>query len=201
MRGEPATARPLLDELKRTADAELEARRARAVADAAAIRAQAEAEAHRRVEAARALADVEATRLLAVERADAARRARAAILPARADALDRVFAHAAACIERRAAHPDARAAVTTLVRDAISYLPDGDVVIRCGSAATLAARDAATGLTRPVRIVDDPTVPLGAIVGSDDGRVLVDATFARRLARTRAALAAAIARRITEQSP
>src|SRR5581483_8212565 len=100
----------------------------------------------------------------------------------------------------RAGHPALPRAVESLVTDALAYLPPGKVRVRCAPALADAASAAlrAAG-PRAGQVVADPTVPLGALVESDDGRVTVNATFARYLDRDRATLAADLSAALNEE--
>lgn len=200
--GAGPAARPLLDELRRKAASEAEARRMRAEAEAARIRDEARAAVAARLAEARRVREREAAEAMAVAVADARRRAMELLLPARAAALDRLFALA----ERRMAllvdHPGFPDALTAQLRDALAYLPDEKVRVRCAPALVAAVRRALETAGRPeVDVRADATVPPGAVVESEDGVVTVDATFARRLVRDRAALAAAIAADLAGAAP
>jgi vacuolar-type H+-ATPase subunit E/Vma4 len=137
---------------------------------------------------------------LARARGLAEQEARTRTLPARAAALDRIFARARERIEARAGHPELAGVIESLVTDALAYLPPGGVSVRCAPAIAQAAAAALRAAGRDDgRVVADPTVPLGVLVESDDGRVTVDATFARRLDRERATLAAGLATALEEE--
>lgn len=191
------TARPLLDELRHSAAREIAALRQRATEQAEAIVASARDATERRTQEARQASMQVASERVAAARADAARRVSELVLPARAAALDRIFEAAAVRVESRLDHPRLAEALEPLVSDALRYLPDGPVRVRCqarltallGEMPALRDRDDAS-------VVVDASAPLGFIAESGDGRMSVDATFARRLARARTELSTDVVRRL-----
>lgn len=192
--GGAANARPLLDALHLKAEAETQARRATALAEAARITADADAHLARHVAAAVAERTLALAALEEAARADCMQRVTRDTLTARAEALDRVFAAAAARIEARQTHAGLEAALETMIADALSYLPDGPAQLRCSPGAAAVVRSALARFGRDGLVVrEDDTVPLGVLAESEDGSIVVDATFARRLARERPRLAITVA--------
>jgi vacuolar-type H+-ATPase subunit E/Vma4 len=187
-------ARPLLDALHLKAEAETQARRTMAAAEAARIATDADAHLARHVAAAMAERTTALAALEEAARADCMQRVTRDTLTARAEALDRVFAAAAAQIEARRTHAGLEAALETMISDALSYLPDGPAQLRCTPGAAAAVRCAVARLGRDGLVVrEDDTVALGVLAESEGGSIVVDATFARRLARERPRLAITVA--------
>lgn len=194
------TARPLLDELHRKAEQERDAVRARANAEADAIRQAARAEADGRAAGERQREERAATEAAAVSRADAQRRANEKLLPVRAAALARVFQRASKLIEERARHPHCADAVGSLLGDALAYLSGDALRVRCAPPFVgMVERALSNAGCSGAVVAGDAGVPFGAIVETQDGTVSVDATFAGRLVRERAELAAEIAAKLVER--
>ncbi len=193
-----APASPLLDQLRRNALAEAAAHVEAAHVEGERVRAAAALEAavhHAEVVAARE-SDVAVAFALAT--AEAAQQVRFNTLTARAEALDRIFAAAAAQLPAFADHPDLGAVVGRSIVQALRCVPAKGAVVRCNRAVADAVAPLLDALgVLPELVVVDDTVPLGVRVASADGGVLVDATFARRLERDRAALAIAVAQQLT----
>ena len=198
----PAHAGPLLEQIRGDATAAAAARVAAARADAERLSAEATARVeHRRVAA---VADRERSHVAALEatRAETAQRVSRETLSSRAAALDRVFAAALLQMQSLAAHPGLGAVLGRALADAVTYLPDGPVTVRCARDVAVAVRAAVAGLGRgAITVREDDDVPIGAIVESSDGAIAVDATFLRRLARERPRLAITIARQMEATSP
>lgn len=188
------TARPLLDALRTRAADEAAASRAAAAAEVERIHAAAQATAERGAAAAMARANADVARERSLTEAAAAQRSRERTLPARAAAIERIFARARDRIEARATRPDFPQALDALVRDALTYLPDEGVRVRCRPDIAVHVSRAVRAAGRPdATVIGDPSVPLGVVAESRDGRVSVDATFVRRLERDRATFAARLA--------
>jgi len=196
------TARPLLDELRRNARREVEADNVRARDAAAAVHTAAVTASTERAVAARSAFARDTDQQASVARADAERRMNTLLLPARAAALDRVFARALDCIAARASHPGMPAVLRRLTLDALEYLPDGAARVRVAPACADVVREALISAGRPMTSVsEDPTVSLGLVIESDDGAITVNATLVRRLIRDRRALATEVARQLLEPLP
>jgi vacuolar-type H+-ATPase subunit E/Vma4 len=189
----PSHAAPLLAELSARAMAEAEAARATARAEADRIVRDARAQATREADRARAALDAELARENAQRAADANRHAQARLLPERAAAAERVMR---AALERIEAW-DATAvggALDVLVGRAVAYLPDGGLRARCRASLVAVVTRALSHAGRAgVDVMPDDTVPVGAILETTDGTVVVDATFAGLLARDRRAIIAGLA--------
>lgn len=167
------TAAPLLETLRSNAAAAATQLVTAARAEAEALRSAA----RERAERARAVAigahERDAAIALSRTRAEAAARVGRDTLGARAAVLERVFAQAERRSGEVAKHPQAHGLLAATLDDAVSYLPEG-----------------------PVKVVE--FAPFGLTIESADGSMMVDGTFPRRLARERARLAAALARRLLE---
>jgi vacuolar-type H+-ATPase subunit E/Vma4 len=183
--------------LQRNADAEAEVRRTAAASEAARIRSDADARLDRHVAAATAEKLSALSTLEEATRAAALQRVARDTMTARAEALDRVFAAAAARIETRRTHAGLAAALAVMIPDALSYLPDGPAQLRCSAAAAAAVRGAIAGLARDgLAVAEDDTVPLGVMAETADRSIIVDATFVRRLTRERPRLAIEVANQL-----
>jgi vacuolar-type H+-ATPase subunit E/Vma4 len=198
----PAHAGPLLEQIRGDATAAADARIAAARAEAVRLDAETMARlAHRR---ATAVADRERAGASALEatRAETSQRVSRETLASRAAALDRIFAAALLQLQALAAHPRLGAVLGRALADALTYLPDGPVTVRCAPDVAGAVRAALAELGRDtITVREEDGVPLGAIVESADGAIAVDATFLRRLARERPRLAITITRQLEATSP
>ena len=186
----PATAGPLLEQLRREADAAIADRVAQGRAEAERIRDTAAAQRARR----RTTALAEQERALARERdASRARIAQstvAAVLTARAEFLTRVFDEAERLLDALAGAPDLAARLTPLLAEALPFLAADDMRAHCRAAVRNAVHEAlaaAGGRDAPIEM--DESVPTGAILSNAAGTVRVDATLAARLRRMQATLA------------
>jgi vacuolar-type H+-ATPase subunit E/Vma4 len=195
--GRETDARPLLDALQRNADAEARARQTAAAAEVAGICAEADARLERQVAAATAEKASALSTLEDATRAACLQRVARETLTARAEALDHVFAAAAARIETRRTHTGLAAALAIMISDALSYLPDGPARLRCQAAVAALVGAAIAGLARDgLEVCNDDTVPLGVMAETADRSIVVDATFARRLGRERRRLAIEVANQL-----
>jgi vacuolar-type H+-ATPase subunit E/Vma4 len=192
-------AGPLLEQIRATAQAKSAAQVAGAVAEAERIRGEARARAARLRAAALAAHERQAAAALARTEAETSQRVGHATLTARAEALDRVFVAAGRRFEALATHAALGDLLTRAIGEAVTYVPDGAVTVRCtpGIAATVKRALASLGREGDTIIPDEHT-PIGVIVESGDGRVAVDATFARRLQRDRPRLSTVLARHLAE---
>ena len=196
------TARPLLEELRRKAADEIAAARGHASEEAEGIRRSAREAAERRAVAAREEHERAALREQSVACSDATRRVNERLLPARAAALDRIFARAHERLELRSRHPGLSDAIAAQVADALEYLPDGPTVVKCAPSVASVVRGAVARTGRAgTTVVEDPAVPLGVVAESGDGEITVAATFARRMARERAVLATEVIGRLGGAKP
>ncbi len=193
----PAPAGPLFAQLRDDAKAAAVQRVEQARRDAQSLRAGAERTAAHRRSAATAEHECANSRTLENVRADVSQRVRHETLAARAAALDRVFGAAVRSMEALAEHPRLAGEITRTVAEALAYLPEGVVTVRCASAVAELARGALASLGRTTDVVRvEEGLPLGVIVESADGAIAVDETFASRLASARPRLAIALVRQI-----
>ncbi len=197
-----ANAAPLLEQLRR--EALLGAAQTRAEADASCERIRAEAVGAAAAQRTSALAERErsAAQQLTTARSEAEQRTRGKTLAARADALDRIFARAALELETFASHEGLRELLARLLGEALGYLPDGPVVVRCARGLgenVSAALKAAGRADADVR--EDSSVPLGMLVETADGAIAVDVTLARLVARLRPRLSPALALQLDTRAP
>jgi len=192
-----ADTAPLLEQLRRDAAAAASERRAQAQREASTRLEEAKARAGARRAtklAERARSD---ERALEAAKAEAAQRMAKELLAARAAALEKVFARAHAHLEAQAAHPRLGDELSAALAEALTYLPDGAVAVRCPAAAMEIARAALRSAGRRDALVrEDASVPLGAIAETADGAIAVDATFARRLVRRRPQLSISLVARL-----
>jgi vacuolar-type H+-ATPase subunit E/Vma4 len=197
----PAPAGPLLEQLRREAEAAIAERAAAAHAEAERIRETAAAQRARRCTTALA----EREQALAREREEA--RARVAqstvhdVLTARAAFLTRVFESAEHRLDALADAPDLADRLTPLFGEALPFLPADDLRARCrpGQRETVARALAAAGCG-DAPIESDDAVPTGAVLENRAGTVRVDATLVARLRRMRATLAIDAVRAVEEEA-
>lgn len=120
-------------------------------------------------------------------------------LRAREGAVEGVLRAAIASADTLAAHPDLLDALRTDIAQAMQHLPDAPVIVRCPPSIEHTTREAAAQVdaTRTTVTVD-PTLAMGIVVQSSDGRVEVNATVARRIAGQRRRLAIRVAQLLVE---
>lgn len=192
----------LLARLRADADAAIEARANAARAEAEALRREAREEAARRRDAMLAQHVRDAERDDALASDEARGRAWRALLVARADALDRIFAATASALNAQPSSPALRKRLAEQLTLALGYVPTGDAVVRAPAPAIDAVRAAVAGSGRAgLSVVPDDSVPLGLVVETPDRTFVVDATFARALERDRARLAIALVREVEGEVP
>lgn len=183
-------AGPLLEQLRHDADAAIAARRAGARAEAERVAADATAErAHRRATVLGEREHAQALRREA-ELAAVTQATVRGVLDARAAFLDRAFAAADAQLAALALAPDVAARLRAPLVEALPFVDPADVRVRCAPAlgkAVAGVLAAAGAVDAP--IIEDESVPVGAMLEDAAGRVRVDATFAARLHRLRPELA------------
>jgi vacuolar-type H+-ATPase subunit E/Vma4 len=187
----------LIAELTREAEREADQIRSAAVEQARLIQHTAEDQARQRRDT--ELARLEASHRLAVARdtAAAVRSNRLALLEARYRFLDQVFARAAAMLTGTDA-ARYRAGIGALVGATTRYLEGTPAELRCRpdvSAAVVALSDR----SEQVRVVPSDDANAGLLGRSTDGRIVVDNTLPALLARRRAELEVAVARRLEEE--
>ena len=197
-----ANAGPMLDQLRRDAAKAAAERVVTARREADGLRAVVQEEAAARRTAVIAAQERAAAVALEASRVATAQRLEPDILAARAEALDRIFVRAAAHMETLAAHPRLGEVLGRAIADALTYLPDGPVTVRCCRSAAQTVRAALRALGRETASMrEDPAVALGAIVESADGGIAVDVTFARLLERRRRQLSIVLNQRIQGSAP
>lgn len=193
------SAGPLLEQLYRQADNEVARRLAGARAEADLLEAAGASRlAAKRDDALRARA-----RALGAEleraRSERERKRQFDLLAARRRLVDRTIEVAMRRAPECVARPEVREALQRILRDALAYLPEGEGVVRCHPlVAPVLAGAAALGRTP---LVPEEGLPFGFVAESRDGRVRVDATLERLVARAREALSIAIVRRHAEGCP
>jgi vacuolar-type H+-ATPase subunit E/Vma4 len=195
----PVSAGPLLDQLRRDADARVTERTAQARADAEHIRDVAATQrAHRRA-AAIAARERELAGQREAERNAAAQSTVHDVLAARGQFLERVFARTQTVLNAMPAAPGFERRLTPLLTDALRFVDAGEARVRCAADSQPAVRAILQTLgTASMPVVVDATVPAGAVVENATGTVRVDATFTALLQRVRP-LAAIEAVRLAEQ--
>ncbi|MBL0172035.1 MAG: hypothetical protein IPP90_15185 [Gemmatimonadaceae bacterium] len=189
----------LLSRLQREADAAVAACAMTADAQAVALREAAERDAEIRRHAALTI------RAQAHEHAQAAAKAvaqQAAVrdtLQAREEAVTRVLDAVVVASNALSTHPDLAGLLHADITRAIPCLPDGPVTVRCPPSIERVTREAAAQIDAVrTTVMVDPSMTLGIIAQSSDGRVEVNATMARRISSERPRLAIRIARLLAE---
>jgi len=135
-------------------------------------------------------------RAVARETADAERADRLALLEARARILDDVFARAGTLLAGAEAERYRRA-LPGLVAATLRYLEGAPAVLRCRPDAARAVRALCEG--RPdVQVEEASDAEAGLLGEARDGRLVVDNRLSALLARRRAELSVAVARRLED---
>lgn len=191
----------LLEQLRAEAARDVQQRLDAATAEAA--RLTREATAHAERQHAHALAEHERALLAARTAAlAAAQQSHAqAVLTARADALNHIFE--VATVQLASLASDARLPVLLggLLRQALPFLPDGPATVQCAPGIAAQTRAVVESMGRAqLGLEETPGTPLGVIVRTGDGRMSVDATFVRQLARDRGTLAIWLCEQIDQAS-
>jgi vacuolar-type H+-ATPase subunit E/Vma4 len=195
----PGNAGPLLDEIRSSGAAAAAERVTAARAAADAIRTDARERARSGREAAVAAHERGAAAALSRTRAETAVRVGRDTLEARAAALDRIFVEAERRFGSLASHPGLRDLLAAMLSDGLGCLPAGAASVACAGAVADAAHAALASTGRDdVTLRLDEGVPIGVMIEAGDGSVVVDGTFARRLARERPRLSTVLARRLLE---
>lgn len=198
----PATAGPLLEQLRREADAAVAECTARASAEAERIRESAAAQRERRRATTVAAREQALAREREAARARAAQSTVQAVLTARAAFLDRVFEAAERRLEALAGAPDLAARLAPLIAEALPFLPADDTRVRCRPALRDAVGRALAAAGRgDAPVESDDSVPAGAVLEDAARTVRVDATLTARLQRMRAALAIDAVRAVEGTTP
>ncbi|HEX9563078.1 MAG TPA: hypothetical protein VF981_03875 [Gemmatimonadaceae bacterium] len=184
------TDAPFLGQLRATARAEADTRRAAAGTEAQRLLLAAQERLARQrslaIDGRRADLARERDRRLDAARAEAGR----STLAARERFLERVFSSVHVRAPAQLAQPEGAEWLARTVTDALSYLPDGPVVVRTGdSRAITIVGNAAPGRSAAVEPAGDSP---GAVVEAADGSVRVVATLDRFLRAERPRLALAL---------
>jgi vacuolar-type H+-ATPase subunit E/Vma4 len=182
------TAAPLLDRLRRDADAEvarrLDAARARAASIIAELEARLSRQRAERLDAARRDVERETER----ERAAATARANQLRLAARERFTCRALEAAQERAAARGAQPAVAAWVTRNLDGALECFPPGPLVVRTAPVLASALRSLGERGSRTLEVRPDPSLALGIVVESPDGALRVDATLESVLRAERARL-------------
>lgn len=117
------------------------------------------------------------------------------VLEARAALLDRVFERAGTLLSAALEDPAATDRVVSRAREALDFVPEGDVVIACspGVAEVLEGR---LDDTRELAIESCADLPAGFRVEAAGGALVIDATLERLLELGRPVLAIEVLRRL-----
>jgi len=171
----------LLQALEREADDHLRQMEAEAIAAADGLRAEAELrlEGRRQVELAAVEAKYAAAAAMAQEKTRS--HSAAAILTARAEALERVRTRAGSLLQEVV---PGMADLPGLGRDlegALAYLGSGTIVLRCSEAWRRSLAPLIEG-NAAIRHQPDESLGTGAMLATEDGKMTVDLTLADRLA-------------------
>ena len=195
------TGTALLDRVAQQADDEAARRLATAEAAAARIRDAGERERASRRQQALDARRADLSRARDDASAGATARTARAVLEARARWIERVFSAAEAAAARLDASSEVSTCIVRLLRDALAYADAAQCTIRCGRGTRPLVEGALPSLSAlQVAIVADDSVPTGAIVESDGGRLVVDATLAGQLRRRREALSIVALQSVTARS-
>jgi vacuolar-type H+-ATPase subunit E/Vma4 len=183
------TGTALLDRVAHQADDEVTRRLAAARDAAARIRDTGDRERAARRQRALDSRRAELNRARADASADATARTARTVLEARARWIERVFAAAEAATGRLGRSSELAACMVRLLGAALEYADAAHCTLRCSAMTRPVVANALRSLSASeVTIVDDDSVPAGAIVESNDGRLVVDATLVGQLRRRREAL-------------
>lgn len=167
----------LLGALEHDAESRIAADREAAAREAAAIRLESE----RRLSQRREATTRTVTASLAERRAEAlalaTRRVRGTVLESRDRAINRVLERIRSLATVPVTDALDRTHLQELAREALGYV-DGETVILRASPDLVPALGQSRGAGSRIRIHPDPTITAGSIIGTEDGRVTVDATLA-----------------------
>lgn len=190
------SAGPLLQQLFRDADAEVARRLAAARAVAAGLEEGAAARlAAERDDALRARAKSLGA-ALERERSERERKRQFDLLTSRRRLVDRAIEVAMRRAPEWVGRAEVAQALQRMLRDALAYLPEGEAKVRCHPLLVPALAGADTVGSAPLHAEDG--VPFGFVAESRDGRVRVDATLERLVARERERLSIALVKHHAE---
>jgi len=189
-----ASARGLLSRLARESDATVAACEAAAKDRAQALHDDAERAAIARRREVLSARERQHAQELRAARELVQQRVVAETLKARAAVIEQVMATAVSQADELLPHVELADCLRADVAQAVRYLPDGAVNVRCRPSLAALAQNAAAAVDQSrISVVIDRTTPFGVVVESSDGRVTVDATIARRIAGDRQRLSVRVA--------
>jgi vacuolar-type H+-ATPase subunit E/Vma4 len=184
-----------LDALERSADDDgrrlVESARAEADRLIAAARERARAEVD--TEVARRQAELDAS--VDARLAEARLAASATVMEARARCLARIFGAAEARLTGSRTGEEAARTVPRLLDEALEFLPDMAVVVRCHASLEPYVGRAIVA-SRIGSVIAEPAIPWGVIVEAEDGSVRIDNTLVSRLRRRVGELSIAVLTRL-----
>lgn len=178
----------LIAAMERDAAEEVRRQLETAQAEADRIKAAGEGEASRRREDLLGRTELELRQETAAALAAATREARRDVLFARERLLDNVFQAAAARLPVLVDDARYRAVVGAEFEEAVGYLPEGGIRLRC-SPGLLGLAEEHVGDLPGISIEPDAGVGSGFVLEAADGSSALDATLERRLADQRGSLA------------
>lgn len=193
-------AEPLLRRLEREGEEEVE----RILKDARSRAAAILRERERQLASRRQEVLERRERELAVEdesaEAEAEHRARLEVLTAQKQLLESALAEVERLAKERVARCDPAMVEwhVTAVREALSYLPPGEALVRCPPEMVQPLTTRLAQQSRPFTLASDPTIGAGIVAQSSDGYATVDATVRTIVESLRPRLAIEILHRIGE---
>jgi V/A-type H+-transporting ATPase subunit E len=192
----PSSAARLAEAVLAQANEEAERIRQAASAEAGRLIAEAEAEAAERREAIVRTKSAEARRSQRAALALARLEARRALLQAREQLIEGVFARSAEALESGRTGPEYRGLLARLVREAVTALGGESFVLEVGPEDLAVAGEVAASMTTPERAIElraREGLGGGSIVWRGDRRAFCEKTFSGVLARNKPRLRALVA--------
>lgn len=187
----------LLGALEHDAESRIAADLEAAAREAAAIQVESE----RRLSQRREARTRAVTASLAERRAEAlalaTRRVRGTVLESRDRAISRVLESIRSLATAPVADAVDRTHLLDLAREALGYV-DGETAILRASPDLVPSLGQSRGAGSRIRVLPDPTIAAGSIIGTEDGRVTVDATLAGWLETREPELRIVIARMLEQ---
>jgi vacuolar-type H+-ATPase subunit E/Vma4 len=134
------------------------------------------------------------------EEAEAEHRARRQLLTAQKQVLEAAIAEVERLAKERVARRDPAMVEwhVAAAREALSYLPPGEVLVRCPPEMVQPLTTELEQQSRPFTVASDPNIGAGIVAQSFDGYATVDATVRAIVESLRPRLASEILRRIEE---
>jgi vacuolar-type H+-ATPase subunit E/Vma4 len=134
------------------------------------------------------------------EEAEAEHRARRELLTAQKQVLESAIAEIERLAKERVARCDPAMVEwhVAAAREALTYLPPGEVVVRCPPEMVEPLTTGLAQQSRPFTVASDPNIGAGIVVQSSDGYATVDATVRAIVESLRPHLAIEILHRIEE---